>query len=99
MSGDIKWLEVILDFGKRFPNETMGSLGLEVSPSVYNLQLSLLIINPKHSSYMKFDHDTQIFNFFRVLKTVEYWDNSKKWIEVPQHILLRLLTEGKEDLI
>ena len=98
----IDWLQVILDYGKRFPNETMGSLGLEVAPSVFNLSLSALKRKEEDAKCLIFDCYTPFHSYFRLYKPIDYWHGdgiNTRWKSVPQHILLKLLTEGKEDLI
>ena len=49
-----------------------------------------------------FDCYTPFHSYFRLNKPIDYWHGDgidTRWESVPQHILLRLLTEGKEDLI
>lgn len=106
----IDWLQVILDYGKRFPNETTLDIGLI---GVENVKLSSLQISISGNTLtIEKLYPNQFDNIIRRTNNTGfplYWwggNNSslqtpifRTWKPIPQHILLRLLTEGKEDLI
>lgn len=101
----IDWLEVVKDYGKRFPKVTCKDL----LGSLTNCRDRIVDMN------CVFDNDPEEFyyiqdknlndNIFCTVKygglgALEYYDlEHNEWRHVPQQILLRLLTEGKEDLI
>lgn len=92
----VDWLEVVMDYGKRFPNTKIEDFGLNFTKEM----LERKICNLKYSwvSYLKYDGLG--FNTFTIRsKVLNFYNVECIWEPVPQHILLRLLTEGKEDLI
>ena len=93
-SENINWLEVVLDYGKRNPEVRFKHLGLggydKFSELRYSTSTSLGI------SYLCTNNGW--YKFRIVQNKLQYYD-VLDWRFVPKLILLRLLTEGKEDLI
>ena len=95
MNDPIDWLQVVLDYGKRNPKVTYGQIvgdGVIVTLK-YTKMCDLVISN----NYLK---DASGYYYFRLFLNgdIRYWLESD-YKQVPPQILLRLLTEGKEDLI
>lgn len=105
MSNDIKWLEVVKDYGKRFPKVTCKDLlGSVCNCKDRIIDMNCVNVNDPEEFYYMQDKkgDNNIFCTVKIggLGALEYRDyEHNDWRLVPQHILLRLLTEGKEDLI
>lgn len=98
MSEKINWLQVVLDYGKRNPDVTCGDLlGLSNDYKISELELYI------HGNGYYFLYNNNIKkSYMSTSKSngkgfLEYREND--WEPVPEHILLRLLTEGKEDLV
>lgn len=93
-SENINWIEVVLDYGKRFPDATFRDVGLGKLYKFSNLRFATNF--RMKDNYLCTDSNWYVVrNEFGL---VEYYD-TVNWLPVPQHILLRLLTEGEEDLI
>lgn len=90
MSEDIDWLWVVLDYGRRFPDMTYGGL----LGTYHNYKISNMI----RLDNRIVGHDSYIFFRTHPKFSLIYW-NTYSHFPVPPQILLRLLTEGKEDLI
>ena len=101
MNEDINWLEVVLNYAKRFPTRTVNELGLEFHHRLRDTKLEDLK-NDRDGWLVPFDNNICVFStmtgFFKYnsICNVDTLDNI---IPVPDLIKLRLLTEGKEDLI
>lgn len=94
MSESIDWLKVIVEYGKRFPHVKIVDVGLK--KSYKNPYISDLDLYGNENGYLMCDG----FIYFTYSNgNFCYWDDEKCFAEVPHYILLRLLTEGKEDLI
>lgn len=100
---DIKWLDVVLDYGKRFPDREVNEL---LPESTKECKFSSLInyASGAHSKYLHLTYkgvkhvfSTSLHNGEGIL---EYFHcKFGGWVKVSNHILLKLLTDGKEDLI
>lgn len=107
MSEPIKWLEVVLDYAKRFPDIKFGDL-IHNSYS-YTTEMKDLKLRNASIDLKSLDQMYVLLNLdgIAVLGTTErygegqldYRNNHSNWALVPDIVLLRLLTEGKEDLI
>lgn len=96
---DIKWLDVVLDYGKRFPNVTYADLfgdGI-TNRNFCNVNICELALLHNGLYY------ANMWYFLNFKNKFEYYNPHEKfgdgWSLVPVNICLRLLTEGKEDLI
>lgn len=98
---EIQWLDVVVDYTKRFPYITYKDL---FGTDMYNFKLSEL--------YHTYNSDNSYFlctkTFGNVFSTSDLYGEGYLevfrfkpygWTKVPDNVLLRLLTEGKEDLI
>lgn len=107
MSEPIKWLEVVLDYAKRFPDVKLS----ELIPNSYSYTTEMKDLKLGNASidFKSLDQFYVLLNLdgIAVLGTTErycegqldYRNNRSNWELVPDILLLRLLTEGKEDLI
>lgn len=90
MNKGVDWIQVVLDYGKRFPNVTVYELiNCDTLPNIKVSQLKR-----DHVVFLCLESLTYFSNSYGILKY--YY---RDFEPVPQHILLRLLTEGKEDLV
>lgn len=97
---DIDWLRVILDYGKRFPTVTTDDLNLNIRHICLPIPISML--RDDKSGWLVYGFGGECV--FSVNEKLRYasdvkHDGTYDWKPVPDHIKLRLLTEGKEDLI
>lgn len=105
MNEKINWLHVVLDYGKRNPDVTfMDLFGFIISEDFSNFKISEMQLNkPLHNEYYFLrDENTRksyFSTFRRNMNGFLQRRGTALWEKVPEHILLRLLTEGKEDLI
>lgn len=90
MTKKVDWLWSVLDYGRRFPDMTCG--GLLGTVEDYKISNMIQVDNRicGLGEYIYFRIHSQ--------KGLMYWD-VWRYRPVPQYILLRLLTDGKEDLI
>ena len=94
MSESIDWLKVIVEYGKRFPHVKMGDIGLK--NSYKNPYISDLDLYGNENGYLMRDG----FIYFTYSNgDFCYRKDEKFFAKVPHYILLRLLTDGMEDLI
>ena len=103
---NVNWLDVVLDYCKRFPNKKIKDLGLETDSSIDEYFLYNIYNNAEFDKYkiLSINNSIRLISVFSTdiengEGRLEYWDGNVEWKPVPQHILLRFLTEGKEDLI
>ena len=99
MKESINWLEVVMDYGKRFPTATIKSLGLKTCD---NIIISDLLLTDSTIPMLQVPHGyncTNSYHFAGNKHLIHYSGFRNSWKPVPKHILLRLLTDGKEDLI
>lgn len=105
MTENIKWLEVVMEYGKRFPDVTCDDL-LGSSCDCKNKLIDMIyVFGDDPSEYYYIQDTTRFINVFCTVKyggfgQLEYYSyKHNEWRLVPDNVLLRLLTEGKEDLI
>lgn len=96
MKESINWLEVVMDYGKRFPTATYKELfGSELIELDHNTKFSEM----KNIKNIRLHYCNNNY-FWYSNGSLEYFNFvTLDWVPIPQQILLRLLTEGKEDLI
>lgn len=98
---EIDWLQVVLDYGKRFSDVTIEDLGLNDNRS--DTKISELHCTELDDLYYHLRDSANVIILSTSEKmgkgTLEYINRENRWSQVPHQILLRLLTEGKEDLI
>lgn len=101
MNEKIKWVEVILDYAKRFPDVKLKSFDLNFPECVLEVKIKKLQIHRNDPDVLMIRtndvYDTVIFK--HQSGGLSYGNINYVWKKVPENILLRLLTEGKEDLI
>lgn len=102
MMENIDWLQVVIDYGKRFPTRKVKDLGLEFNRQICDTEFEDLE-NDGDCWLVPHDNDGRCV-FSTLSENLKYnsigtVNSSENIIPVPDHILLRLLTEGKEDLI
>lgn len=92
-------LEVILDYGRRFPDVKIKDLGLNFSEELLETKIfQLFVLKDYLDDYLECSCKTCYV--FRYNNHILYFSNANyKWEKVPPHVILRFLTEGKEDLI
>lgn len=90
-------LEVILDYGRRFPDVKIKDLGLNFTTEVLEYKISSL----KYWNNLTLSSiRSNKWLVFRLDKGELFFGNTEyQWEKVPSHVILRFLTEGKEDLI
>lgn len=89
------WLNIVLDYGKRFPENTLDCLGLDLVNYAKDVKFGELVNDGDHW-LCKFDDQKCIFcTYNNIFKYRVPYDLKP----VPNHIKLRLLVEGKEDLV
>lgn len=104
MNEPINWLEVVMDYGKRFPTATYKELfGLYNVVNDTKLKDMFIWLNDvNHYTFLVTKHGNK-YNYYFSTTNFDGTGNlefmSVLWEPVPQQILLRLLTDGKEDLI
>ena len=97
----ISWLGVVIDYGKRFPDCEIGMLGLDFNENQKKCKLLNLRTNfglAYGEMVLCCDGYEQVFFVCNSSNCLAY-NTGTKLKPVPNHVLLRLLTEGKEDLI
>lgn len=88
-------LDVVLDYGKRFPNVKIKDLGLDFTEELMEDKISMLFVLQDC-----LEHLGKMCSTFRYSNNILYFSNKDyKWQPVSNHIILRFATEGKEDLI
>lgn len=88
--------DVILDYGKRFPDVRMKDLGLDFTKELMEDRISDLF---RIGSRLKIEQRNHIVFMFSGEHKLYFSDCVGQWERVPNHIILRFATEGKEDLI
>lgn len=95
MKEDTDWFKVVFEYAERFPYRKVKDIGLEFSFDIADTLFKNLVDD---GWYCVTPSDSDACVFTKFGKVFKY--GSGVGIRtVPQHILLRLLSEGKEDLI
>lgn len=101
---NLNWLDIVLDYCKRFPNKTVKDLGLETCTLISNCNLCEIFEETNEYRILSILNSSMLISVFSTdiengCGRLECWDGNVEWKPVPLHILLRFLTEGKEDLV
>lgn len=94
-SENVDWFEVVMDYGKRFPYVTFDCLFPDsVGFACTDVNICKMY---KRSRYL---HEGG-WNYFQIDNNefLHYDSKISNWEPVSDHVKLRLMTEGKEDLI
>lgn len=99
MSEQIDWLKVVIDYGKRFPDVKLGDLFPLMYRGIKDFKISELYRECSVSETLRSQIDNENCIYHKESVFEYFTGRDDGWLRVPQHILLRLLTEGEEDLI
>lgn len=96
---EIKWLEVVLEYAKRFPDVTFGELfGIEYGKGIKLSELHLKTTFTYY--YLDTIYGSSFFSTSKCKGKGELeYNYGGEYSKVSNHVLLRLLTEGLEDKV
>lgn len=97
MNENIDWFEVVFEYSKRFPTRKVKDLGLEFYGNIGNTEFKDLIDDTK--GWLIPNKPRVTTGVFSKLGGSFAFNGIKDFKPVTNNVLLRLLTDGKEDLI
>lgn len=101
MNYKTNWIEILFDYFKRYPNVKLKSFGLDFHDESLNIKLKHLKVHSHDKDVIiaRTNDCYDLIIFKQQSGGLSYGNINHMWTKVPEHILLRLLTEGKEDLL